>query len=224
MMDCIYAATDCVYMTADHARTLIVLIFIVLICVALAYGLRVNRARTIMIDELALIRGGRPGRGNLRLKNLQKHPRSRSEAEVIAYIEAITGNKFPTAYPKWLVWKGKNLELDGFDGRIAVEFSGPLHTKWFPGTESYASYFERIVKDVVKIRLCKKNKIKLIVIDASLPSNHWRNYILSRLYDFGEIQDKPTVYIREQEAEPFRNKQIEDELALTSDMARAMSI
>jgi hypothetical protein len=169
------------------------------------------------LDGLGARRGGGSRRGGrLRVKDLTKHPRSMSEAEVVRYLEQITGDKFPTAYPKWLSWKGKHLELDGFNGKIALEFSGPLHTKWTPGKEAYTDYFERVVRDVVKRRLCKKHGVKLIVVDASLPSRHWRNYILSRLADFGLV-DRPSIYIDEQVAEPYRNEQLEAELGLTNE-------
>lgn len=210
----------------------ILVILLVIIAVLIAvYLYRENSRRlktNIQIDEVARKYGGRSQRdkhrGNLRIKDLQKYPRSRSEAEVIRYLEEITGDKFPTAYPNWLVWRGKTLELDGFNGKIALEFSGPLHTKWNPRMESYVEYFERVVRDVVKIRLCKKHKIPLIVVDASLPSRHWRNYLLSRLYDIGFIKDKPPEYINEQVAEPFRNPQLEEELGLAEEMRVAMRL
>lgn len=183
-----------------------------------------SRFEAARVDELDIIyagngetRGQGRARGKLRLKNLEKYPRSRSEAEVVRYLEEITGDAFPTAYPKWLIWKGKHLELDGFNGKIALEFSGPLHTKWTPGFEQYIDYFERVVRDVVKRRLCKKHGVKLIVVDASLPARHWRNYILSRLFDIGVITSRPAVYLDEQVAIPYRNEQLEAELGITNE-------
>lgn len=166
------------------------------------------------------------GASKLRIKNLEIHPRSRSEADAIKYLEEITHHKFPTAYPKWLVWKGKNLELDGYNDKLklALEFSGPLHTKWNASRESYIKYFERLVRDIVKLRLCKRHGVNLIVIDASLPSRHWRNYLLSRLFDLGYIDTRPVEYIAEQTAVPFRNEQIERELGLDAEMKAAEKI
>lgn len=213
----------------------ILVILLVVIAVLLAvYLYRAIRSRVMgsflqsaIIDEVARKYGGRNPHnkhGNLRIKDLQKHPRSRSEAEVIRYLEEITGDKFPTVYPNWLVWRGKTLELDGFNGKIALEFSGPLHTKWNPQFESYIEYFERVVRDVVKLRLCKKHKIPLIVVDASLPSRHWRTYLLSRLFDIGVVKEKPIPYIEEQVAEPFRNPQLEEELGLGGEMKLALKL
>lgn len=148
-----------------------------------------------------------------RQKNLKKHPRSRTEQGVIDILESITGKKFPTINPKWLRWRGRTLELDGYNVQLAIalEFSGPLHTKWFPGKESYKKYYERVIKDEAKKEICARNGVTLIVIDMSLPSRHWRNYLLSRLYDVG-IGDEPVIYIEQQTAEPFRNPQLEREL------------
>lgn len=172
-----------------------------------------------------VITGGarKKSNSNLRIKDLQKHPRSRSEAEVVRYLEEITGEKFPTAYPKWLIWRGSNLELDGYnqDLGVALEFSGPLHTKWYPQMESYADYFDRVTKDIVKKRLCKRHNVHLMVIDASLPARHWRDYVKSRLYDYKLISTEPLPYINEQIAKPFRNEQLESELGLEGEFAAA---
>ena len=167
------------------------------------------------------------------IKDIAKYPRSKSEAEVIKHLEDITGKKFPTVYPDWLVWKGKRLELDGYNDelKIAIEFSGPLHTKWSPNTEPYDKYFGRIVRDTVKRRLCKRHGVHLIIIDMTLPRHHWRNYLLSRLYDIslqqagtGHVRDKPSGYIPAQKAKPFRNPQLELEMGLDAEMRAAKKL
>jgi len=165
-------------------------------------------------------------RGNLRIKNLKINPRTKSEANVIRMLEDLTGASFPTVNPNWLRWKGRTLELDGYNEKlkIALEFSGPLHTKWFPEREPYEKYFDRVVKDIVKLRVCKKNNVNLIVVDMILPSKHWRDYLESRLYDIGFLSERPTSYIPEQTAEPFRNKQIERELGLTQEIQTARKL
>lgn len=189
---------------------LFVLIFILLVIEIILY-----------IGQDKSITGGRSDK----VKNLKINPRSRSEAAVIKVLEDITGKKFPTVNPSWLIWRGRTLELDGYNDsiKVALEFSGPLHTKWSPQYESYKTYFERIVKDIVKIRLCKKNNVHLIVIDMSLPREHWRNYLLSRLYDI-KMADEPIQYINKQTAEPFRNYQLERELNLECDIKIAENL
>jgi hypothetical protein len=128
--------------------------------------------------------------------------------------------------PEWLKWKGRSLELDGYNApmRLALEFSGPLHTKWTPSVEPYLSYFDRIVRDVVKRRMCAKRGVNLIVLDFTLPRAHWRDYFLSRLYDLKYITERPVNYIAEQIAEPFRNPQLEAELGLAAEMAAALAL
>jgi hypothetical protein len=145
------------------------------------------------------------------LKNLAKSPRTRSEKAVIDIFEKITGKKFPTVYPDWLKWKGRPMELDGYNDelKICVEFSGPLHTKFYPARESYAAYHERVEKDREKIRLCRENGVRLIVIDMSIPTRHLYAYINSRLADAGVVE-RPFNYIEEVVAVPYENPQMEE--------------
>ena len=151
------------------------------------------------------------------VKDLIVHPRSRSEGYVIGYLEVLTGQKFPTVNPAWLVWGGSQLELDGYNGvDLALEFSGPLHTKWYPAKEPYEKYFQRIVRDVAKRKICAKKGVKLIVVDASLPRHQWELYVKSRLYDFTN-SPKPEPYIAESVVEPYHNVQLERELGLTGE-------
>ena len=185
----------------------------------------------IIMGHLRFPKGGRiggaaPKKSSIRTKNLIKSPRSRSEAAIIKVLETITGRSFPTVFPNWLVWEGATLELDGYndDLKVGLEFSGPLHTKWNPQIENYPKYFERVVRDVVKKKLCQKHGVSLIVVDMSLPSVHWRNYLLSRLHDVGIVDNRPPEYINEQTAEPFRNTQIEEELGLLPGLTAALRI
>lgn len=196
---------------------LLIILFIVLVLIAIS----VNRK---VIEKYGSHQTAK--KGNIRIKDLNKNPRSKSEAEVISYLEVLTGKKFPTVYPKWLKWKGHTLELDGYNEalNIALEFSGPLHTKWYPDKETYQDYFERLVRDIVKQRLCKRFGVNLIVVDVSLPSRHWRNYVISRLFDFSVIEDKPAEYIPIQHAKPFRNKQLEREYGIGMEMKMAKNL
>ncbi len=209
-----------------HILTIIaaILLAIIVLRFLLSGTSRLSRAR---VDEK--VGGGRRRRRStnaLRIKDLSKFPRSKSEASVIAFLEQTTGREFPTAYPDWLIWRGAHLELDGYNEELhlALEFSGPFHTKWTPKDEPYVKYFERVVRDVVKRRLCAKHGVKLIVVDCSLPRAHWHNYVLSRLHDVGYLEDRPVEYIAEQTAEPFRNDQLEQEMGLHAEMNAAKKI
>ncbi len=159
------------------------------------------------------------------IKDLKKHPRTKSEQIAIHNLESIIGESCPTVNPDWLVWKGKSLELDGYckNQKIALEFSGPQHTSWNPQNEPYEQYFERIVRDVAKRKICKRHNVTLIVIDLTLPRHNISAYIKSRLHDVGK-HDEPSNYIAIQKVKPYRNKQIEKELNLSVDMAAAKQI
>ena len=209
----------------------VVLVLLILIAILIA----VSKWDNLFGNNIHSINGGHLRKNKssiLKIKDLVKHPRTKSEARAVEILCAITSCDLPTAYPKWLVWKGKSLELDGYNEqkKIAIEFSGPLHTKWYSGKEPYENYFERITRDIVKKKLCAKNGVLLIVIDMSLPQHHWRNYMLSRLYDARWVdptkqnnilvEDQPSGYILEQIAIPFRNPQLERELNLESEMTR----
>lgn len=152
------------------------------------------------------------------VKDLARHPRSKSEAHVIEIFESILGEQLPTVNPAWLVYKGRTLELDGYSAasKIAVEFSGPLHTKWAPSREPYQTYFGRIMRDRAKLRLCAEKGVTLIVIDMSLPVGRQREYILSRLADIGRVP-MPVPYHPAQVAEVYRNESLERELGLCAE-------
>lgn len=149
----------------------------------------------------ALSYGGRRLRSGAadREKDLGKHPRSKSEQFVVDIFEKYTGKKFPTVYPEWLLYNGKHLELDGYCEplKLAVEFSGPQHTKWYPNKESHDDYLERICRDEAKIKICKKHGVRLFVIDMRIPRHAMHTYIRSRLYDVG-LMPMPYDYIPEQ--------------------------
>lgn len=148
-------------------------------------------------------------------KDLIANKRSKSEDNVIKIAEDLLNVKFPTMYPEWLVWHNKNLELDGYNGKdIAIEYSGPLHTIWTPSFESYEHYFNRIINDRVKIKLCARNNVKLIVIDYRIPNDKLSYYIWSRFYDIGAKPTKPQIYIPPITYAPYRNARIELELNL----------
>ncbi len=160
------------------------------------------------------------------VKDLKLHPRTKSEALAVQILEGIIGESCPSVNPGWLKWKGKTLELDGYcaSKKIALEFSGPMHTKWTPSMETYPQYFNRVVRDVVKRRMCARHGVVLIVIDMTLPRHHISTYIKSRLYDARIIDDMPAGYIHEQRVKPYRDRELESKLKLTSAMIEAKAL
>lgn len=142
------------------------------------------------------------GGGHDRIKDLAKHPRSKFENKCANYFEEITGHKFPTVYPQWLKWKGRQLELDGYSADIGIAFEaqGPHHVKHYAKAESYKTYVARIESDNAKLDLCHKNGVSLITIDITTPEHLLKAYIKSRLWDLG---DKGRRFVGEEKPEPY---------------------
>lgn len=138
------------------------------------------------------------------VKDLTQSPRTKGEAYAIKILESITGAKFPTVRPSWLLYKGSQLELDGYNEelKLALEYSGPLHRKWFPNVETYENYLDRVRKDIFKRERCREHGVRLINLDSELPRRHWRDYLLSRMRDFAMIEEVPN-YIMGQVFEPW---------------------
>jgi hypothetical protein len=91
--------------------------------------------------------------------------KSISERICRKYFEDIFGHIFPSTRPNWLLSdKGRKLELDGYCAKlnVAFEHNGMQHYKNIFGTEEQ---FRRLqLNDTVKIDLCKKNNVALIII------------------------------------------------------------
>lgn len=186
---------------------------IILLIFVLILAIYIKRTE-ICIAAYAGVFGGGYEKRAVRTKNLEKYPRSKFEDRITKIFEKITGKSFPTAYPSWLNYKGKSLELDGYNDelKIAFEAQGPLHTKYFPLQEEFGKYYERVQADKAKIELCEKNGVKLIIIDITIPTHLLEDYIKSRLYDINYLTEKPFNYIPEKIIEPYSNWLLEKEL------------
>jgi hypothetical protein len=154
---------------------------------------------------------------------------SKFECKVQHIIENLTKHEFPTAYPPWLKYKGRQLELDGYSDKlkIAFEAQGPMHRRLDSRfDECYDRYYRRLENDAAKKILCDKNNVDLITVDYDLPKNHIETYIKSRLYDIckknpthplcKQFSEKPMDYLIEFLPEVYRNKPLEKELNLSS--------
>jgi hypothetical protein len=92
----------------------------------------------------------------------------KSEEKCREFIEEIMSDKFPKCRPNFLKHKTKNLELDGFckRQRTGFEYHGCQHYVYIPhfhrnGIQDFETQKQR---DVLKLKLCKKNKVDLIII------------------------------------------------------------
>ena len=94
---------------------------------------------------------------------------NKGEKQCTKILEKLTGKIFKKTRPKWLKNYKTNhlLELDGYceDLKIAYEYQGPQHYmiintyKMNKNNLKYQKY-----KDKIKIKLCKENNVKLIII------------------------------------------------------------
>lgn len=83
------------------------------------------------------------------------------------YMEELFEDKFFKVRPEWLIGhKGRKLELDGYSEKlgIAFEHNGEQH---YNNVEYFSEGFEALqINDKIKLELCKKNNVKLIVIPS----------------------------------------------------------
>lgn len=131
------------------------------------------------------------------VKDLEKNPASKFETYVRERMEKITGVKFPTVYPGWLRYKGKQLELDGYNAKLklAFETQGPQHTRFSSKDDPrYIKYKNRVENDKAKINICKEHNVGLIVIDYKVPKHLIGSYIKSRVYDIAQEWKSQGLY------------------------------
>lgn len=113
---------------------------------------------------------------------------SKFESHVRSIFQEVTGEKFPSVYPKWLIINGNQSELDGYSKKLNVAFEaqGPQHTEYSSRYDIDRNSFEqRVAKDKMKAKLCMEHGVKLIIIDYKIPKCDLRDYIISRLVDAG---------------------------------------
>ena len=156
---------------------------------------------------------------------------SKFELHIQKLLERITGKPFPTAYPKWLTYKGRQLELDGYNEglKMAFEAQGPMHSRYDHRYDpTYEKYYRRLENDCAKKKLCKRRGIDLILIHYDLPKHLLELYMRSRIYDIYKSRgkdspygDKPANYMMPHQTEIYRNHVYEKELGLDVDLCRA---
>ena len=105
------------------------------------------------------------------------------------------GTKFPNQRPNWLIndRTGHALEIDCYNEslKLGVEYSGIFHSV-YPNFvhHSYEEFKEQVRRDKLKIELCKKHGVHLIVVPHNVPHQLIPQYIMCHL---PEIEEKRTT-------------------------------
>jgi hypothetical protein len=106
-----------------------------------------------------------------------------------------TRYRFYTMYPSWLRWRGKELEIDGYNVwlGLAFEVQGPQHTEFNNKLDSdYKAYYKRLCNDAAKRKLAREYGVGLISVDYRVPKHLLDDYIKSRIYDLCNQKNRPT--------------------------------
>lgn len=118
--------------------------------------------------------------------NLRGRFISRGERMCCQTMERIYGVPFTSTWPDWLrnPETGATLELDCYndDLKIAVEYNGEQHYKWPNFTnQTYQQFINQVRRDTLKLDLCDKNGVYLIVVPYNVPYENIPSYIMSHL-------------------------------------------
>ena len=110
--------------------------------------------------------------------------RAEGESEIICrwFFEEIFGAKFPKTRPKWLKNRktGGQMELDGYCDalKLAFEFNGPQHYMFYPKYhKTRIDFLEQLERDKLKLKLCQKHGIILIIVPYTLSYNDFQEFI-----------------------------------------------
>ena len=111
---------------------------------------------------------------------------SRGERMCCQTMERIYGVPFSSIWPTWLVnpETGSKLELDCYndDLKIAVEYNGEQHYTWPNFTnQTHEQFINQVRRDVLKVELCERNGVYLIVVPFSVDYDDIPGYIMSHL-------------------------------------------
>jgi len=111
---------------------------------------------------------------------------SRGEMECKRVIEKITGRSFTKTRPTFLKNEitGQNLELDCYNPelKLAIEYNGEQHYKYTPRFHrTRDSFYNTKYRDQIKMELCKKNSIKLIIVPYTVKICDIERFILDSL-------------------------------------------
>lgn len=117
---------------------------------------------------------------------------SKGERKCRETLQNIFGVSFPKARPNFLnnpVTGGRfNLELDCFNSeyRLAVEYSGIQHYKYTPYFhKNKEAFLNQKYRDDMKARICRENRINLIVVPYTIKNENIPSYLVKELRKYG---------------------------------------
>lgn len=101
-------------------------------------------------------------------------------------MERIYGVPFKSIWPDWLrnPETGETLELDCYNEelQIAVEYNGQQHYTWPNFTnQTYQQFINQVRRDELKMELCDRNGVYLIVVPYNVSLDKIPEFIMSYL-------------------------------------------
>lgn len=115
-----------------------------------------------------------------------------SERICRAYIEHLTGKKFPQTWPIWLrVYEDTHLQLDGYNEELGIAFEhhGMQHYKFIKRFhKDLAGFHDQQFRDLVKESACDFFGVKLIIIPSinkKLKLIDLKSFLIDKLNEFG---------------------------------------
>jgi hypothetical protein len=93
-----------------------------------------------------------------------------AESQVRRVFERVLGEKFPKRRPRWLIFDGSRLELDGYcrNLNLAFEYQGEYHYAFVEPHHRDKTLESVQTVDAVKLDLCKARGVNLICVPCGL--------------------------------------------------------
>ena len=115
---------------------------------------------------------------------------SKGEAECRRVLEKLFSRKFPNQRPKYMFNSitGHNLEIDCYNEelKLGCEYHGQQHYKYTPFMHRTKDAFRnQQYRDQMKLQICTKLGINLIVVPYTIPIPKIENFIKSQLIKIG---------------------------------------
>ena len=123
----------------------------------------------------------------IKMKSSRRFPKiSKGEAECRRVLESIFNRPFPNQRPKYMFNSvtGHNLEIDCYNEelKLGCEYHGKQHYEFVPFMHKNKDAFRnQQYRDQMKIQICHKLGIKLIIVPYKIKIQNIENYIKSKI-------------------------------------------